>query len=179
MNRSLAFIVAFAFAAAQPAVTLGAPPGGLALSRPVAPAPHPAARVSASQDSLRVPFHLTVEPLAEPQRFALRSTGFNPQAPWPTYRYRWQSTPGYLWYPALYGAPCSSATNLLNVPNEQLPADLTLGSLVDGKSNLLSPQSYNAAYAIGNDPSAASSNPFALQVGFYPMACGAPGFTNL
>lgn len=178
MNRSPAFILAFAFAAAQPAVTLGSPPGGWAVSRPAAPAPHPATRVSAGQDNLRVPVHLNVAPLAEPQRLTVRPPSFNPQALMPTYRYRWQTMPAYLWYPALYAPSCSAANNLLNVPNEQLPADLTVGSLVDGKSNLLSPQSYNAGYAIGNDPSAASSSPVALQVGFYPMACGA-GFTSL
>ncbi|MGA8533144.1 MAG: hypothetical protein WB615_03430 [Candidatus Tumulicola sp.] len=66
----------------------------------------------------------------------------------------------------------------MNTPSEQLPADLTIGSLVDGKSNILSPLSYNAGYAAGNGPDAASSSPFALQVGFYPTACGASSFTN-
>lgn len=180
MNRYLAFILALGFAAATPLVTLGAPPGGSALPRQAAPAPHPLPRVTVSQDNLRVPFHLNVAPLGWPQHFTVRPAGFSSQTLPPAFRtYRWQSIPGYLWYPASYGASCSSANNLLNVPNEQLPADLTLGSLVDGKSNLLAPQSYNANYATGNASSAATSSPFALQVGFDTMACGAPSFTTL
>jgi hypothetical protein len=183
MNRSLAFVGAFALAAAQPAVTLGAPPGGLAISRPAAPAPHAAARGgSANQDDFKVPFHVDLQPqpLMEPQPFTLRSAGFNPQAPVSSHRrYVWQSTPGYLWYPALSGPACYPSNSFLDSPSEQQPADLTIGSLVDGKSNLLSPPSHNAGLAAGNDPGAASSSPFTLQVGFYPTACGPPSFTNL
>jgi hypothetical protein len=181
VNRSLAFVGVVALAAAQTAVTLGAPPGGRAVSHPAAPAPHPVARGGpANQDNIQLPFHVNVQPLTQPQHFTVHSASFNPQALVPPYRrFRWQSTPGYLWYPALYGPACYASNNFLNTPSDQLPADLTIGSLVDGKSNLLSPQSYNAGYAAGSDPAAASSNPFALQVGFYPTACGAPSFTNL
>lgn len=180
VNRPLAFVGAFALAAAQPVVTLGAPPGGGALSHSAAPAPHPAARGGfASQDNFKVPFHLDVQPLTEPRPFTFHSAARNPQALMSPYRrYPWQSAPGYLWYPALYGPACNANNNFLNTPSQQLPANVTIGSLVDGKSNLLSPQSYNAGYAAGNSPDAASSSPFALQVGFYPIACGAPSFLN-
>jgi hypothetical protein len=188
VNRSLAFVAAFALAAAQPAVTLGAPPGRLALSHPAVPAPRIAAPTPraasrggiANQDDLKVPFHVDVQPrpLMEPQRFTLHSARFNPQVPVPQYRrYAWQSTPGYLWYPALYGPACYASNNFLGSPSEQQP-DVTIGSLVDGKSNLLSPPSHNAGFAAGNDPGAASSSPFTLQVG-YSTACGVPSFTNL
>ncbi len=181
VNRSLAFVGAFALAAALPALALGAPRGGLALPRPAAPAPHAAVRGwSANQDNFKVPFHVDVQPLMEPQRITIHPASFNPQALVRPYRrYGWQSAPAYLWYPALYGPACSVSNNFSNLPNEQLPPDLTIGSLVDGKSSILSPQSYNAGYAAGNDPGAASSSPFSLQVGFYPTACGAPSFTNL
>jgi hypothetical protein len=115
-----------------------------------------------------------------PQHFTTRPASFNPATLVRPYRrYGWQYAPAYLWSPAMFGPACSASNNFSNLSNDQLPSDLTIGSLVDGKSNLLSPQSYNAGYTERNDPLAASSNPFALQVGFYPMACGAPGFTNL
>ncbi len=182
VNRFLALVGAFVLAAAQPAVTLGAPRGGLVVSRPPVPAPHADARgASASQDDFKVPFHVNVQPqpIMEPQHFTLRSVGFNPQAPVSPYRqYVWQLPRGYLWYPALSSPACYATNNFWNSPSEQQPADLTLGSLVDGKSNLLSPPSHTGL-AAGNDPGAASSRPFTLQVGFYPTACGAPSFTNL
>lgn len=181
MNRSLAFVGAFAVAAAPPAVTLGAHPGGLALPRPAAPAPHPIARGGfASQGDIKVPFHLNVLPLMEPQHFTIHSPGFNPVVLVSPYRrFGWQSIPGYFWFPALSGPACYASNTFLNSPNQPPPPDLTIGSLVDGKSNLLSPRSYNAGYAAGNGPGAASSSPFTLHVSFYPMACGAPSFTNL
>jgi hypothetical protein len=188
VNRSLAFVAAFALAAAQPAVTLGAPPGRLALPRPAVPAPRaaaPAPRAAvrggfANQADFKVPFHIDVQPqpLMEPQRFTLHSAGFNPHPPmFPYRRYGWQSIPGYLWYPALYGPACYASNNFLGSPSEQ-QQDVTIGSLVDGKSNLLSPPSHNAGFAAWNDPAAVSSSPFTLQVG-YSTACGAPSFTNL
>lgn len=180
VNRSLAFIAAFALAAVQPAVTLGAHPSGSAPSRPPAPAPRLGDRGGPVNQggNLKVPFHVDVQPLV-PQHFTTRSPGFNPQAMvLPYQRYRWQTLPAYLWYPATSGPACYAANNFLNTPSDQLPPDLTIGSLVDGKSNLLSPLSYSAGYASANDASAASSNPFALQVGFYPSSCGTPSFTN-
>ncbi len=195
VNRSLAFVGAFALAVAQPAVTLAAPPGGLALSRPpgpprvsalsrpAVPSPHTGARGgSANQDGFKVPFHVDVQPqaLMDPQHFTLHSAGFSPQTRvLPYRRYGWQSTPRYLWYPALSGPACSASNNFLDAPSEQQPPDFTIGSLVDGKSSILSPQSYGAGFAAGNDPGAASSSPFTFKAGFYPMACGAPSFTNL
>ncbi len=171
MNRSLVFVGALALVAAQPAVTLGAPPGGLVPARPAAPLPHAAARGgsatggSADRDDFKVPFHVDVQlkPLTVPEHFTLQPR---------------QSTLGHIWYPALYAPACYASNNFLGSPSEQLPADVTLGSLVDGKSNLLSSPSYNAGFAAGNDPGAASSSPLTFQAGFYPTACGAPSFTN-
>ena len=92
--------------------------------------------------------------------------------------------PVYLWYPgsAWNGPACLSHNSALNPPSElaaESSQDFTIGSLVDGKSNLFSPQSYNPGYAAGSGLGAASSTPFAFQVGFFPTACGAPGFTTL
>ena len=138
--------------------------------------------MSSRPDDFKVPFHVNIQPqpLME-QHFTLRPAAFTPRVPVSPYRrYGWQSAPAYLWYPALYGPACYTGNNFLSAPSDQLPADVTLGSLVDGKSNLLSPQSYNnAGYAAGNGPGATSPSPFAFQVGFYPMGCGTPGFTNL
>jgi hypothetical protein len=123
--------------------------------------------LSVNQDNFKVPFHVDVQPqpIVVPQHFT-------------PYRRFWQSTPSYLWYPALSAPACYGGNNFLDSPSEQQPPNLTIGSLVDGKSNLLSPPSHNAGLAAGPDPGAASSSPFTFRVGFYPT-CGAPSFTNL
>jgi hypothetical protein len=119
-----------------------------------------------------------MKPLAMPQHFTLHSSAaFNPQPLSPYRRYGWQSTPGYLWYPTLYSPACA-ATNFVGSPSEQRPSDFTLGSLVDGKSNLLSPPYHNTGFAAKNDPGAASSSPVTFQAAVYPTGCGAPSFTN-
>jgi hypothetical protein len=184
VKRSLVFVGAFALAAAQPVVTLGAPPGSQAHSRPVAPAPHAAVPGgSANQGDFKVPLRVNLQPkpLTVPEHFTLQSA-FDQRtqlSPLPLHRrYGWQPTPGYLWYPPLYEPACA-ANSFFGSPNEQQPSDFTLGSLVDGKSNLLSPPSHNAGFAGGNDPGAASSSPFTFRAGFFPAACGASSFTNL
>jgi hypothetical protein len=121
---------------------------------------------------------MQMKPLTMPQHLTLQSSAaFNPQPLSPYRRYGWQSTPGYLWYPTLVSPACA-AGNFMGSPSAQQPSDFTLGSLVDGKSNLLSSPSYNTGFATKNDAGAASSSPVALQVGFYPTGCGAPNFTN-
>jgi hypothetical protein len=179
VNRCLAF--AGALAVAQPAVALGAPTGGLAHPRPAPPTVHPVAwGEPANQDDVKVPFHVNIQPQIEPQHFTFHAATFHPQTLVRPHRLNdWQFAPGYFWYPALYGPACSTSNSFLNASSEQLPADLSIGSLVDGKSNILSPQSYNAGYAAGSGGNASSSSPFAFQVGFYPQACGAPSFTSL
>ncbi len=180
VNRSLVFVGAFALAAAQPAVTLGAPPSGSVPARPAAPAAHAAARSgSPNQGDFNVPPHLDVmKPLTMPQHLTLQSpAAVNPQPVSPYRRYGWQSMPGYLWYPTLYSPACA-ASNFIGSPSEQGPSDFTLGSLVDGKSNLLSPPSHNTGFATKNDAGAASSSPVTFQAGFYSAGCGAPSFTN-
>ncbi len=92
--------------------------------------------------------------------------------------------PAYLWYPgsAWNGPACLSRNSALNAPSEFASQnfasqDFTIGSLVDGKSDLFSPQSHDPGYAAGNSLAAVSSTP-AFQVQFFPTMCGAPGFTN-
>jgi len=182
VKRSLAIFGALALAAAQPAITLAAPRAGVALSRPAAPAPHAAARGGpASQGDFKVPFDVDpqLKPLSVSQRFTIQSSaGSNLRAPLSLHPwYGWQSSPGHPWYPALYGPGCNANNNYLRSPSEQQPADLSIGSLVDGKSNLLSP-SHDAGLAAGNHAGAASSSSLKLQAGFYPTACGA-SFSNL
>jgi hypothetical protein len=172
VNRSLVFVGAVALAAAQTGVSLGASPGGSAPSRPAAPAPHAAVRgVSANHDDFKMPFDVDVrpKPLLEPRHFAPL-----PLYPW----YGSQSRTAYPWLPVLYGPACYANNNFLSSPSEQQPPDFTIGSLVDGKSNLLSSPSYNAGFTAANDPAAASSSPLTLQAAFYPTTCGAPGFTS-
>ncbi len=191
VNRTLAFVAAFAFAAAQPAVTLAAHPGAGALPRPAPPIGHPVAPGGfANQAPAQVPFHVNVQQLRiePPQRMAPEHfTVFHPAAftrPAPVYPYRgylWQPMPTYLWYPgsAWNGPACLSRSSALNPPSEFASPDFTIGSLVDGKSNLFSPQSHDPGYAAASSLAAASSTPSALQVQFFPTTCGAPGFANL
>lgn len=204
MNRFLAFVGAFALAAAQPAVTLGAhPAGGVGISRPAmpAPAPRPAAPGGFSnQAPANIPFHINVQPpihvdvqpplrvnvqpiRMEPQHFTVvHPAAFARPSQLSPYRwYRWQPMPAYLWYPggsAWNGPACLSQNSALNPPDNLASQDFSIGSLVDGKANLLSPQSYNPGFATGNSPEATSSSPLTFSVGFYPTACGAPGFTS-
>jgi hypothetical protein len=173
VNRSLTFVVAVTLAAAQPAVTLGAQPGGLALSRTAAPAPRPAVHGGfARANDFKLPFDVDVKPkaLAESQRFVLPSTAA-----------LHLSRPGHLWYPALYGPACYASTSFAGSPSQQQQQqqfDTTIGSLVDGKSSLLSPPSHAAVSAAPRDPGAVSSSPVTFQAGFYPTACGTQSFTN-
>jgi hypothetical protein len=184
VNRSLAFFGALAFAAAQPAVTLGAPPGGVTHSRPAVPAPHTAARGAraTNQGDFKVPFSVDLRPkaLTEPQHFTIQSSaGSIWRAALSPYQWYKQSSTGHLLYPALYGAGCRTSNNFLGPPSEQQPQNLTIGSLVDGKSQILSASSsHDAGFAMGKDPGGASSSPFTFHAGLYPTACGASTFTN-
>jgi hypothetical protein len=177
VNRYLVFAGAFALAAVQPALTLGSPTGGSAPARPVS---HTAARNAPNQRELNVPSHVDVQmkPLTMPQHFTTQSSAaFIPKPLSPYRRFGWQPTIGRLWYPTLYSPACA-ASNFVHSPSEQRPGDFTLGSLVDGKSNLLSAPSHNAGFAGANDSGAAHSNHIAFQAEFNPTGCGAPSFTN-
>jgi hypothetical protein len=183
VNRCLAFFGALAFAAAQPAVTLGAPPAGQVHARAAAPAPHAAggAAHATNQGDFKVPFEVDLrpKPLAETQHFTIQSSaGSIWRAALSPYQWYKQSSLGNLMYPALYGLGCQTSNNFLGSPSAQQPSNLTIGSLVDGKSKLLSSSAPDAGLAMGKDPGAASSSPFTLQAGFYPTACGASTFTN-
>jgi len=116
--------------------------------------------------------------LAAPYHFAPESSArIDPQAlPLPYRRYGWQ-TPGYLWYPALYGPACTGSS-FLGSPSQQQPSDFTIGSLVDGKSSLLSSQAHDAGFSSGNAPSAVSSSSVTLGAGVSPAGCGSPSFAN-
>lgn len=85
--------------------------------------------------------------------------------------------PSLLWPAALNGPACNAGNNFWNASSSQLPEDVAIGSLVDGKANMLSPQSFNAGYATDSGIGATSSSPVAFQFGFAPLACG-PGLTN-
>ena len=78
--------------------------------------------------------------------------------------------PAYLWYPgsAWNGPACLSRSSALNPPGEFASPDFTIGSLVDGKSNLFSPQSHDPGYAAASSL-AATNSPFpAFQVTLFP-----------
>jgi hypothetical protein len=183
VKRYLAFLGALTLAAAQPAVTLGAPAAGAAHSRPAAPATHAAtggARATNPGD-FKVPFDVDLrpKPFEVPQHFAIQSSaGSIWRAALSPSQWYQQSSRGYLLYPALYGLGCGTTNNVLGSPSQQQPSNLTIGSLVDGKSKLLSSSSHDAGFAMGSDPVGASSSPLTFQAGFYPTACGASTFTN-
>jgi hypothetical protein len=185
MKRSLLFAGALALAAVQPAVTLAAPRGGQAPARPPASTSHAAARAgsagaSANLDDFKVPFRVDAQPKSLSQHFALASRAASlPQALLPAYRrFGLQPAPGYLWSPAMYGPSCYASNTFMGSASEpQQSSGYTLGSLVDGKSNVLSPLSYDG-FSRGNAPNTASSSTLTLQSGFSATPCGTPTFTN-
>ena len=113
-----------------------------------------------------------------PQHYTLRgSTEFTPLPVSAYRRFALQSTPGYLWYPTLYSPACAAA-NSVSSPSDRRPSDFTLGSLVDGKSDLFSKQNYGTRFAKKNDPTTANSSGITFQAGIYPAGCGASAFSN-
>jgi len=161
VKRSLLFAGAIALAAALPVATLGAPSGRPAASRP--PAAHPQANVregSAAQGGFNVPLHINVQ---------ARSLTAGP--------YARQTIPAGVVYPTLYGPACA-ANSLWSAPGEQQPTEYTLGSLVDGKSNLLSSPSFGGSFPGLNATGAAPSSPLTFQAVAYPTACGPQSFTT-
>ena len=109
-----------------------------------------------------------------PQHFALPSAArFTALPVSPYHRYGWQATPSYLWYPSLLSPACAANT-FASSPSTQQTSGQTLGSLVDGKSNLFKSQNYGNGLASASDRSSASANSVGWSVGFYQPGCGTP-----
>ncbi len=170
VNRILAFAAAFAFAAAQPAVTLAAHPGGgaAALDRQRRLLTRSLPAVSAIRRPPRFPLHDIVEPLRvtppqkmEPQHF----TGYSPGrlcsaaagVSVPRISLASDDRLPLLSGSAWNGPACLSRSSALNPPSEFASPDSTIGSLVDGKSNLFSPQSHDPGYAAASSLAATNS----------------------
>jgi hypothetical protein len=181
MNRLFGFTGALALAlAAVPALTLAAPPSGGTHAHLPAPVPHAAPpRSHAGTGDINVPsrFDGQMKPLSMPQHFALpASAEFKPLPISPLRRYALLSAPGSLWYPALLTPECAAANAAS--PSRQ-PSGFTLGSLVDGKSELLSTKKKDGAgFAGANSPAASNSNGVTLQISAYQPGCGVPAFTK-
>jgi hypothetical protein len=171
--RSLVVAGTVAVLLVPPAVTLGAPSG------PVYVPPHATASArsggrAAGQSHFRVPFDVDVRPrpLAETQQ---------------ELHGRPVQQPTYLWYqPAWYQPSCSlggfdAPSRAALAPNEEAPADFTIGSLIDRQSqSLFSPtqHSYTAGLASNGDAIAAT-NPVGLSFSTQSTPCGPSNFVNL
>jgi hypothetical protein len=182
VNRFLVFVGAFALAAAQPMVTLAAPAPAPAHVHPAAPAPHAAPRTGSDSlgDFKAAPSHFDgqMKPLTMPQHFTVgNSAKFAPLPVSPYQRYSWQAMPSSLWYPTLMSPACA-ASNFAASTSGQPASGFTLGSLADGKSNLLSSKNYGNSLAPSGDHGAATASPGGLTIGFAQAGCGAPNFAN-
>jgi hypothetical protein len=180
VNRSLVFAGAFALFAVQPALTLAVPSGGSAHARPVSAAPHVAVRNnSTNRGEVNVPsrFGGQMKPITMPQHFALHASSEFTPLPVTAYQRFAVRSPAYLWYPALPSPACASG--FAGASSDRRQSDFTLGSLVDGKSNLFSSPNYSAQFARKSGADAAASNRLSLQAGIFSTACGASAFTNL
>ena len=182
MNRSLAFVGAVALLAGQPSLALAHPISATLPRAPVS-TPHSLAHAGPSNpDGFKVPLapEMQLKGLSQSPRFAPPAR-FYPQSVLPLHRwYGWQWTPRYLLFPGFSGTPCYAANSLASSANGQQPFDVTLGSLVDGKANLLAPSTYNrSAFVEQDDPIADDSwKPYSLNAGF-GTACGAWSFPSL
>jgi hypothetical protein len=189
VTRYLAFAGVVALTLLQPAVTLAAPPGGMAVYRPAPPPPPPIAASSrdrSRQDGFRVPFDVNVQakPLPESRQSPLikwsPDMGWGPAA----YRRPWLAAPnlGYLWYqPASYQAACY-LNNAFARPSASstAPQDVTIGSLVDKNSeNLFSlAPSHTSGLTSSDNSAATASSPPGLQYEFQATPCGSANVIN-
>jgi hypothetical protein len=174
VNRS--FIIAAAFAlAALPALALAAPTGSQTHPHPAAPTTHAAAPSgSVHEGDLSAPsrFDGAMKPLTMPQHYALHAPAtFIPQPISAYPRYAMLPAGGSLWYPSLLTPAC--AAGFAAAPLNQPPSDFTLGSLVDGKSNLLSAK-HGADFAKSNGAAGSDPSPVTLQISSYQPGCGLP-----
>ena len=161
MNRILAFVGAVAFVAAQSTIALAAHPGTFAPIRPIFVRPHAAP----------VP-RIDMKPLTDSRHFTLQPTVYGLRPQLSLNRWYWLPRQSYPWYPAFYQPACYA--NNWSSPGEQQPWDTTIGSLVDGKANLLSPQSFNGFAT--NATSTPSVGPFNIEAGFFSSPCGQSNF---
>jgi hypothetical protein len=182
MHRLFGFTGALALSlAAVPALALAAPPSGATRAHLPAPVPHTAPpRSHTGMGDIGIParFDGQMKPLSMPQHFAPpASADFKPLPASPLRRYALLSAPGSLWYPALLTPECAAANAAS--PSKQQPSGFTLGSLVDGKSDLLSTKKKDgAAFAGANAPAASNPNGVTLQISAYQPGCGVPAFTR-
>lgn len=172
MNRSFAFAGAVALAAVQPAIALGAHPGGFAPVRLAMPPPHVAAHPIVQLRPFPDARHFRLQP---PTVYGLRPLlsgyGLHQRLPGYGWHYWQQSRTSYLWYPALIEPTCYQNNSAWGTPNGDQASNETIGSLVDGKASMLSPQSFNRSL-FADDAAATSPSPFRLQAGFSTSACG-------
>jgi hypothetical protein len=183
VNRSFVLAGAFALAAAQPIVTIAAPAPAPAHVHTAAAAPHAAPHnndATSLGDFKAAPsrFDGQMKPLTMPQHFTVgNSAKFAPLPVSPYQRYGWQAMPSSLWYPTLMSPACA-ASNFAASTSGQPASGFTLGSLADGKSNLLSSKNYGNSLAPSGDHGAASASPGGLTIGFAQAGCGAPSFAT-
>lgn len=190
VTRSLAFAGVVALTLLQPAVTLAAPPGGMAVFRP-APMPAPV-MVSPSRERwepnrFRVPFGVDVHPKPLPGSREAPEIKWSPEMSWrqATQHRAWlpAQNPGYLWYQPAWLQPACSLNNAFAGPSSSPmtpPPDVTIGSLVDKNSeNLFSmAPSHTAGLAAPNSGTAATSSALGLQYQFQATPCTAANSFN-
>ena len=174
------FIIAGAFAlAALPALTLAAPSGGQTHPRataPIARAAAPGGLAREGEPGAPSGFGGAMKPLTMPQHYAPHAPAeFNPHPIQAYQRYAVLPARGSLWYPTLLTPQC--AAGFAAAPFNEPPSGFTLGSLVDGKSNLLPPK-HGTDFAKANAPGGFDSNRVTVQISSYQPGCGLPAFTQ-
>ncbi|HLY01467.1 MAG TPA: hypothetical protein VKR56_03115 [Candidatus Cybelea sp.] len=166
MNRRLVGAGAIALVLLQPAAALAAPTAVVRGGPMAPPPPRISASRSAGQD-FKVPFHVDARPKpveSETQPMLL------------PYRWHaWQYSPQYLWNQSAWGQNGCFADNLFGVPSTlpsgtSLPANITIGSLVDDRSKqiLSSTPSYDQSLPLTGGAVAT------LQ----PTSCGSASLIN-
>jgi hypothetical protein len=160
-----------------PGIALGAPPAQPAVVRPAQAARQTSeggATVRSAQDQFKVPFDVDVHPTQLPESAQYRLDPYQPR--------EWATIPAYVLYqPAcLNGAawgPSASSTAPAGAASQ--PADFTIGSLVDQRSENLfsSTPSYtngSTGLATAGNAGAATSSPLTFQYGLLSSPCGVP-----
>jgi hypothetical protein len=176
VNRTL-LVATLATATLAPALALGAPPAQPAVVRTA-----PAARQSSGgaaqqrygQDQFKVPFEVNVHPTQLPESAQYRLDPYQPR--------EWEAVPGYaVGQPACLNNGLVGPSASLGAPigGTSQPADFTVGSLVDERSENLfsSTPSYTSGstgLAMAGNAGPAPSSPLTFQYGVGSASCGVP-----
>ena len=190
VTRSLAFAGVVALTLLHPAVTLAAPPGGMAVYRP-APMPAPVmvspSRERSEPNRFRVPFGVDVQPKPLPESREAPAIKWSPEMSWraAAQRREWlpAQNPGYLWYQPAWLQPACLLNGASAGPSASPmspPPDVTIGSLVDKNSEHLFSMapSHTAGLTAPNNGTATTSSPLGLQYAFQTTPCTAASFIN-